>query len=155
MVEPDQEHYWQDHSIGKDYVRLKKSLAKKAKREDLRSCQKACLSTCVSSKIIEYSQELKNQFSTTEGKIESGKGDCKGFSAIADDINYALNLTSQIASGDLYQRTDTSLELVGGHMQVMVKIDGEHYLMEPQSNLCQFYPINFSKKIEPMEHIRI
>jgi len=155
LIEPEQESYWQDHQIGKDYVRLKKSLNTKAKREKLRSCQKACLSTCVSSKIIQYSREFKNQFSTVEGKVESGKGDCKGFSAIADDINYALSIPSQVTSGSAYERTDRSLEFLGFHQQVMVEIDGKHYIMEPQSSSCRFYPIKFSDKIEPIETIRI
>lgn len=150
-----------------NFFLLIKNLLAKTKKEHLMDCQKACLATCVSSKIIKYSYILKEQKTgnpildmqmeyfkqqgylprvyelkpnvneklTGLGAIEKGEGVCRQFSYIAVNLMRSLGLEAEEVVGHPNFTSEYR------HEVVKVKINEENYLMEPQDDLCNFYPV--------------
>ena len=153
LFNPNQEGYWASHSITRDYIRLRDSLSKKADREGLSTCQKACLSKCISSRIIDYSSANSRKFDSCYGRIEGRTADCNGFADIGDELNYALGVPSRVTLGILYERTTDGRKTKGGHALVQVSMNGKYYKMEPQDGSCSFFENDFKKEMKPIEII--
>ncbi len=145
----------------------------KFRKEKLKTCQKVCVVTCMSSKIIRYaylkdSLELHNLIKSLSpqqslileilslqketpdvglkessiGAIKSGKGVCRQSSYIARDILKSLKLPGRSVIGELPYKSSYK------HEVVQTKIDGKTYLIEPQSDQCNFYPVG---KLNPFD----
>ncbi len=130
FINPNIESYWDYYQVGQDYDGIKSLMYAKAQREDISSCQAACLATCVSSKLIRYSTAmLKLHYQTARDAIERREGDCKSFSAIAEDLMTDLGL---------YAKTVWGFTSGGGHAMVKVFLDNKWHIMEPQNSYCEF-----------------
>ena len=103
-------------------------LNKKAKKENLNSCQKACLVKCATSNYIEYKSTSGMKSNHIEDIYSSQKGVCTEFSSMANDLGSEIGIEVRNVSS-IKQR----------HSYNEVKIDGEWYRFEPQSQKCEFY----------------
>ena len=138
---PEQTRYWEEFEISKDYKSLKLQLLRKSKKEKLLSCQRACLATCISSKIIEYEDGMPQ---TCIGAIQSGSGICREFSLIAADILNSLGVSASDFGGVAYEAHEGKKIPGGKHRMLRVRIGAKTYLMEPQDSSCEFYNAEFS-----------
>ena len=115
--------------------------------KSLEGCQKACLSTCISSNFLTYDEENKTQ--SKKGFIESGEGLCSYFTELSKDISMSLGVNSEVQCGTLYVPAATKIgfsEAGGTHAMLKVKLEnGAEYLMESQhepiNDQCNFYSV--------------
>lgn len=106
------------------------ALYAKMRKENLNSCQKACLTKCATAAILEYDHQIGSgpHPYSTEYLYTHRKGVCTEYSRLNKDL------------GDL---TGTNIAmrgtLKGRHSYNYYKINGRWYYGEPQNKLCRFF----------------
>ncbi len=135
--------YWQEASNSGSYAVLKKFAIQKAKKENLQSCQRACLATCISSRLLKYNNENRpHHLLDGLGRLE---GNCREFSSMANDLMRAMKVDSSVVVGRNYKIKDGERpEDSGAHAMIGLSLKGEEYIMEPQNSGCVFYDTSFS-----------
>jgi hypothetical protein len=140
LLNPDQSQHkaWIAYQNAQDWAK------RKAQRENLKDCQKACLATCISSKVMDEGSQLNIQ--NARSAIETESGVCREFTAVAVDLMKSFGLDASYAAGSdkEWDDNDEVFRSQGAHVIVSVKIDGKNYLMEPQNPECDFYNPNFT-----------
>lgn len=107
--------------------RLSRYTQKIVNRKPLSSCQKACVVKCVTANYITYEHSNKtgiNQDSACQA-ANSGKGVCRAFSNLADNLMDGLGLKSNSVSSN-------------GHAYNKVQFNNKWYYSEPQDSECRF-----------------
>ncbi len=107
--------------------RLTRYTHKIVNRKPLSSCQKACVVKCVTANYITYEHSNKtgiNQDSACQA-ANSGKGVCRAFSNLADNLMDGLGLKSNSISSN-------------GHAYNKVQFNNKWYYSEPQDPECRF-----------------
>ena len=152
---PKDEAYWIQQEIETDYARLKCTLAAKKKKERLTDCQAACVATCISMRLIDY---VDGGHQSAKAAVCSGKGTCREFSSIAEELLRSMGLDATRAFGTLYDERPDSKKEVVGHVMVQVTLDGKPYLMDPQDDACAFYSPKFnpnpSRQLDQVEYLQ-
>ena len=108
---------------------LKTDLMLYTNKKKLSECQKACLSVCISSHYIKYTNPMLSCSSVAK-IAATGEGACGNFSSFAVELMDSLGLKARTAYG-----------IDGGsHNWVSVQVNGKSYSIEPQSSACHFSP---------------
>ncbi len=155
------EEYWKRDDRWRQYKALRDLMIRKVEREKPLDCQKACLATCISSKIIkmmDYSKKGNDESLLTywDGRraIENDLGVCRQFSAIAEDLMESMGLKASYVEGYVYSGevlgTSKYKKTGDQHAVVKVEIDNNSYLLEPQSDQCTFFESKWENLFEPI-----
>ncbi len=149
-VDPENAPYWKRYNSELNYRTLKKYAGIRAKKDQLEPCQKACLATCISSKIMEYDD--RNLPTHWREGIGREKGVCREFSAMAVDLMKSLGLQAETITGVAYEiNQGLRPKRIGGHVMVKVNLPQGPFIMEPQSASCEFFDRSFSKVARKFE----
>ncbi len=141
----DDAPYWKRLNSKYNYDALKRWALYRANRDGMEDCQKACLATCISSRIIKYDD--RNRITNWRDSVEREAGVCREFSAIAANIMKHLGLKARVLEGEVHAVSDGQVpELEGGHVMVQVQLPNGTFHMEPQNDSCEFYDNKFTKE---------
>jgi len=151
--DPEDKNYEDQKAAATYYDQTKVLLANKLGREDLTSCQKACLALCFTSQIISYKDNDIAGYQSTQLSVERGEGVCRDYSEIALKYLEQVGVDSRIVYGAKVSRSAAGeITEKAGHAWVAVKIDGKEYFVEPQSPVCNFYPSTYKDEAKkPIE----
>jgi hypothetical protein len=138
--------FWGEVENENSYQLLKASAVRKAQKENLQDCQKACLATCISSSLLKYNDESRpHHLIDGLGRLE---GNCREFSAMALDVMRALDVESDPVVGKNYKINEDQKPVESEqHAMVQVFLDGVEFIMEPQRNACEFFDPEFTLNV--------
>lgn len=145
LMDPKKPANWLEREIENDFTKLKCALAQKATREKLKDCQKACLATCVSSRILFFDKAYMPKLQTPRQAICSRHGVCRDFTNVALEFMQAQGLNAQVLTGTGYDIEDNEKVPFGPHAMIGININKKLYVMEPQHTDCTFEDSDFAK----------
>ncbi len=98
----------------------------------LNTWQRACLSTCVSSHMIDPIDTLRTGLLIQPARIlEEGEGVCKQYAMLGETFGDALGVETKVVSNGTFRKTS--------HVYLKVKIGTTYYYMEPQQDQCELF----------------
>jgi len=110
------------------FDQLLSDLKQTAKKGNLSECHRACLATCMSSRMLTYDDSTRFDSVRGGAAVLNGTGLCTHFSQLADEFMAAVNIPSKLVYG------------IGSHGEAHAaiggEIGGEEYWKEPQNTDC-------------------
>jgi hypothetical protein len=139
----DDSPYWKRLNAQYNYESLKRWAKYRADKNGMETCQRACLATCISSRMIQY--DNANRITSWRDAIEREAGVCREFSAIAANLMQSLGVKARVLEGKVHSIIDGQApDYEGGHVMVEVSLPNGKFIMEPQTDSCEFYDKSFS-----------
>jgi hypothetical protein len=156
LREGEDPDYWEMREAELGFEALLDFARRKAKREGLRDCQKACLATCIASQMITYGAPQARQ--SWRASLRRGEGVCRAYADIANVAMREMGLRSKTVAGTGYETGSGGRGQkysMGGHVMVQVKLQDGEFLMEPQVNACEFFDVTFRATEKPWTYIEL